>query len=72
MIGVDPQKQAVVLQLGALRRRQKVPAVHQRRPVAEAVVLVRVLPAEDDKGVVVVAGHSPDALHALRAGAERG
>ena len=72
VIGVDAQDQPVVLQLGALRRGQEVAAVYQRRPVAQALILVGVVVAEDHEGVVVVAGGPSDALHALDPGAQRG
>ena len=72
MVGVDPQKQTVVLQLGALRRGQEVAAVYQRGPIAQAVILARPVLAEHHKGVVVVAGGAPDALHTLNALAQRG
>ncbi len=69
---MDAQGQAVVFQLGALHRRPEVTAVQQCGPHAKAVLLPGVLLAEDDEGVVMVAGGAPDTAHALDAGTQGG
>ena len=72
VVGMDAHHQPGVVKLAALRRRQKIAAVQQGRAVADPVVLPGVMVAEDDEGVVLVAGGPPDAAHALLAGAQGG
>jgi hypothetical protein len=72
VVGVNAQNQAGVFKLAALHTRLEIAAIEQHSPVADAVVFVRVLVAEDHKGVVLVAGGAPDAAHALDPGAQRG
>ena len=45
VIGIEAQQQPVVLQLGALRRRQEVAAVYQHSPVTDTIVLIGIMVA---------------------------
>ena len=69
-MGVDAHDQPGVRELAPLRLGDEVAAVEQGRAVAQAVVLPRVMLAEDHKGVVLVAGGPPDAAHPLDPGAQ--
>jgi hypothetical protein len=70
MMGMDAHHHPGVLILAALHRRLKITAVQQHGPIAQAAVLIGLMAAEDDKGIVLVAGGPPGAAHALHPGAQ--
>ncbi len=72
VIGMDAQNQTAAFKLAALRRRLEVAAVEEHGPITQAVFLPGIPPAQDGKGIVLVAGGTPDTAHALYAGAQGG
>lgn len=58
--------------MAALHRRLKIAAVQQHHAITQANVLIGVMIAEDDKGIVLMAGRASGAANTLHAKAHRG
>ena len=70
LVGIDSHNQPGIVILTGLHLGLEIAAVQQQGSIAQAIVLVGAVIAEDDKGVVLVAGGAPDAAHPLGSGAQ--
>ncbi len=72
LAGTDTHDQARILKLIQLCCRLEIAAVQQHSAIAQTMVLICVSVAQDNKGVMLMAGSSPGAVHALNARVQMG